>query len=372
MAEAKYRVTPRHVFEGRKRYHRQRLDYWPMLVFKTAVLLVLVGLGFLAFKDDLDRLKGFYAFLATLVCLDRVADRLQAWRLFRDLPNRNQEVRLDFDDLGLRTRTQREESELPWSAFTKVVYFKDGFLLFRSRTVCFWIPVSAFGGAFALTQWERCLTAKIRRHRVVGRVVSPFAVRRRWWQVPGTTLTRRLATLSWLAPIAAMNACSLGIAIGRIALRHYSGGFLLAAGVLLALGAVLGGTALVLNRRHRLPDAWAQAVIGICVSVLLASVWLVTHRVGVGQVQAEVLPTAPHPPSSVDVSAQTRFEWAAAFPVSPPHPPFHWCTTRAVGPCLVVASPASVNELISGGQTSLYLWGFGGSRRVCDLVFWEW
>ncbi len=393
MVEATYRVTPSHVFDGRRRYRRQGLGYWPILAFKVVVVSILIALGFRAFEDAPKRLAGFYTFLAVIVCFGRVADRWAAHRLFRNLPNRNEEVRLEFDDSGLRTRTAREESELPWSAFTAVAHFKDGFLLFRSRSAYFWIPVTAFRDEAALTHWERCL-ATIRRRRVIRRIVSPFAVRRKWWQAPPTTWARWLAASSWLAPLAALNLMSLEIGafvmperithalglpeapgfffVGAVRITTSIFPLLFAAGVLLALGIVLGGTALVMNWRHRQRGVSGQAMAGTGISVLIATVWLLTQQFGARQVQASALAAVPHPPSSTDVSSETPFSIFGSLPTPIPKPPYHYCITRAHGPCLVVASRAAVNQSDASGRASLYLWTFGGFRELGDLVFWDW
>lgn len=84
-----------------------------------------------------------------------------AGRLWRESSLRDETLLVSFSGEGLHFRSSKHESRLQWSLFTKVVQFKDGFLLFESTSSFYWLPVTAFGSLSDVTEFQAIMIAKI-------------------------------------------------------------------------------------------------------------------------------------------------------------------------------------------------------------------
>ncbi len=108
----------------------------------------------------------------TVICpflpiLGRYAVQEQLRKSFQQSPFRDELLRIELRDDGFHAKGDISTVDLHWSAFTKVVHFEDGFLLFQGPQVANWIPVRYLEDAAALADLEALLDANIAEHKVV-------------------------------------------------------------------------------------------------------------------------------------------------------------------------------------------------------------
>lgn len=186
----------------------------------------------------------------------------------------------------------------------------------------------------------------------------------RWWWPLGRTFVA--------APIVGFVSSLLGVALARREALGMLASSLIA-GALIALSLVLGIAALVANRSIDDRAVRRRAWCGTSISGFLAVLWLLTHWIGGPQVRHLMLDRIKAPASSMDVSASAIFAPDAGPNVVPGEVPmpYHWCTVRAYGPGIVVASRGVMREMLNGeGQTDVFVWLFGLRWKACTLALW--
>jgi hypothetical protein len=104
--------------------------------------------------------------------------KLQDWvnrRSFLKEPCGNETMTIEFSESGFHAISPTQDAKLQWCAFTKVVHFQDGFLLFQGPRLVHWIPVSSISDPTQVHQLETLLAAKVAEHKVVEQVALPIA-----------------------------------------------------------------------------------------------------------------------------------------------------------------------------------------------------
>ncbi len=168
MVTTTIQFSPEFLVESLKRYrlqHRGRLAVFgvklvALLVFgPIAVLLALTGHA------------GAGAGLAAFSLFVFFAHHLDFWwakHSFLKSPYLNDVLVIEFSEVGFHARSPKQDVKLQWSVFTKVVHFKDGFLLFQGPKVVNWIPFSAFENSEQVSELDQLIRQKIQEHKVVG------------------------------------------------------------------------------------------------------------------------------------------------------------------------------------------------------------
>jgi hypothetical protein len=94
-----------------------------------------------------------------------------AWRgVMRNLqqsPLYNERIRLIVSDEGLFTESSKVKSLQYWSAFTELVEFPDGLLLFQGPGSFNWLPISAFENPADYDEARRIISRHVSNHKII-------------------------------------------------------------------------------------------------------------------------------------------------------------------------------------------------------------
>jgi hypothetical protein len=170
MTEASVRFTEDFVVDALRHYRLQHRARRPILVLKALMTLLLAGLATVGFFHGPFVLGLLFVGLCLLVVYGHHIDLWLARRSLRRWAFRDETVAISFTDEGFCAKSPKQETMLRWPAFTRVVHFRDGFLLFHGPSSFHWIPVSALVGSTALARLTQLLNAKIPEHRIIEHV----------------------------------------------------------------------------------------------------------------------------------------------------------------------------------------------------------
>jgi YcxB-like protein len=173
MAVASFKFTPDYLIEGLRRYRRQHRARWLIRACKVICGLLSALLAGLAFSRGPWPLGMFFVALCVVLFLAPRIDDWVARRSFRKSPYQNDDFVIELTESGVQTRSQKQDAKLQWPAFTRVVHFRDGFLLFQGPRFFNWIPARALAEASQVAELEALLRLRIREHRVVEPVMPP-------------------------------------------------------------------------------------------------------------------------------------------------------------------------------------------------------
>ena len=143
------------------------------MILKAVMTLLLAALGVFAFFHGPVVLGLFFVGLCFLLLFGHHIDFWLARRSLRKWAFRDETVAIDFTEEGFRASSPKQETTLRWCSFTRVVQFRDGFLLFHGPASFHWIPVSSLVGSSDIAGLEELLKAKIAEHRIVQHVAAP-------------------------------------------------------------------------------------------------------------------------------------------------------------------------------------------------------
>lgn len=93
----------------------------------------------------------------------------ESWTLrrkIRNSPFNNDELTFTLTEDAFGIASDRGEANLNWTAFTEVMHFDDGFLLFQGPLNFNWLPLSAFTQGTA-KEMDNLLRQKISKHRSI-------------------------------------------------------------------------------------------------------------------------------------------------------------------------------------------------------------
>ena len=173
MPTANIEYTPDFVVAAWRQYRRQHRSRHVGLVIKLMALAVLSPLTLWMF---------WYGHVLVGLCLAAVSvfafftHRVDCWRVRRSAgksPHCDEHCTIELTDAGLHSRSSKAETKLQWSAFTKVVHFTDGFMLFQGPQLFHWIPLSSLNAPSEAVELETLLRSKVQEHRIIGRVAGP-------------------------------------------------------------------------------------------------------------------------------------------------------------------------------------------------------
>jgi len=108
-----------------------------------------------------------FAALSVFMLNAHHVDYWLARRRFRKSPYYDEEIFFEFSEIGVHTRSTKQDGTLHWSAFTKVAHLKDGFLLFQGPNAVNWIPLSSLDNPSEAGELAALLRAKIPQHTIV-------------------------------------------------------------------------------------------------------------------------------------------------------------------------------------------------------------
>ena len=93
----------------------------------------------------------------------------EPWSIKRQLrksPFKGEEIEVSVSEESVDLSSSLAKTSLKWGIFTKVVRFEDGFLLFQSAHVFFWMPYSGLR-AGNIQQLEELVRRHIPEHKFV-------------------------------------------------------------------------------------------------------------------------------------------------------------------------------------------------------------
>jgi hypothetical protein len=153
--------------ESLKRYRLQHGGRRFGLVVKFLGIIILTPVAVSLFW------QGYYFWglvITALVILAFISHRIDYWiirRAFRKSPFRDELVIIEFTESGFHATSPIQDIKLQWPAFTKVVHFPDGFLLFQGPRTVNWIPFSAIPDMQQAQELENLLRAKVGNHQLI-------------------------------------------------------------------------------------------------------------------------------------------------------------------------------------------------------------
>jgi YcxB-like protein len=188
MVVVTFRYTDAHFLQAQRRFRRQSRDWRAgcvaRLLLAAMMLSIFIGTIVLAVKDrhlSGNTLIGLAALLF-IVILSVMGGHLVEWRLlraFRQSPYRDELLQIEFRDDGFYAMGERSAVSLRWSVFTKVVHFRDGFLLFQGPGLVNWIPVRHFENPEAVAEVAALLRDNIENHQII-EAVRPERSKDNW------------------------------------------------------------------------------------------------------------------------------------------------------------------------------------------------
>ena len=180
MIQALIKFTPDGLVLAMKRRRRLSRSRYVGIAIKSVALSVIVPLVIViawvgtnyklghAFSNG-QMLIGIL--FATVLCVFMLnAHHVDFWlarRRFRKSPYFNEEVSIEFSDSGYHSRSAKSDSMLQWSVFTKVVHFRDGFLLFQGPYLYSWIPLASLVNPSDAAELATLLRSKIANHTIM-------------------------------------------------------------------------------------------------------------------------------------------------------------------------------------------------------------
>jgi hypothetical protein len=81
--------------------------------------------------------------MALFIPYSRKFDHFCRARIIRKSPHWNEVSMTEFSDEGLKTNSNKGNTDLTWQAFTRALRFSDGFLLYKGPNYFHWLPDSA-------------------------------------------------------------------------------------------------------------------------------------------------------------------------------------------------------------------------------------
>jgi hypothetical protein len=153
--------------ESLKRYRRQHGGRHFGLIVKVLGVLILTPVAVSLFWQGLFLWGLLITALVILAFFSQYIDYWMIRRAFRKSPFRDELVTIEFTEPGFHATSPIQDIKLQWPAFTKVVYFPDGFLLFRGPGTVNWIPFSAIPDMQQTQELENLLRAKVGNHQLI-------------------------------------------------------------------------------------------------------------------------------------------------------------------------------------------------------------
>jgi hypothetical protein len=173
MTEASVRFDDDFIGDALRHYRLQHRARRPLMILKAVMAFLLAALAVFGFVYGPLVLGLFFVGLCALLLFGHHIDFWLARRSLRKWAFRDEVVAIEFTDEGFHAKSPKQETTLRWLSFTKVVHFRDGFLLFHGPSSFHWIPVSSLARSSDAAKLERFLCEKITEHRIVEHVVPP-------------------------------------------------------------------------------------------------------------------------------------------------------------------------------------------------------
>jgi hypothetical protein len=167
MVEATIEYSAEYLTDALRHYHRQGVMRHYFLAVKVLGLAFFIPQAWLLWQ------KGLYvsaALSAGMVFFFFYMYRFVCWMAqwnFQRRPYYGQRLAVRLSTEGFYGRSKEWEIKLPWSAFQRVVHFRDGFLLFQGSKVFNWVPVAALKNTAQVSELEALLRAQVKAHHVI-------------------------------------------------------------------------------------------------------------------------------------------------------------------------------------------------------------
>ena len=167
MVVAEYKITQAYLKEANRRSlaARQTFPNWllfALLTFVWAVLFV-IALFDAAYRKVIFPVAVALPFVALLIGIVMIR-RSRQWRAS---PFYQADIRIEFSDAGIREVTSKSNTTMDWSATTRVVHFRDGYVLYFGPALARWIPKSSIQPPSDAEELEALFQAHIANHRVM-------------------------------------------------------------------------------------------------------------------------------------------------------------------------------------------------------------
>lgn len=167
MVVAKYGITQAYIKEANRRSlaARQTMPNWllfTLLIFVWAVFLVVVFFD-ATYRIIAYTVAGVLPFVVLFLWVV-IIRRKQRWRAS---PFYLADVHIEFSDAGIREVTSKSSTTMDWSATTRVVHFRDGYVLYFGPSLARWIPKSSIQPPSTTEELEALFQAHIANHRIM-------------------------------------------------------------------------------------------------------------------------------------------------------------------------------------------------------------
>ena len=165
MPTATIKFSPEFLVEAMKRCRAQNRARLVILVIKLVSLAILAPIALWLFLQGYHSTGIGFALVSVFMFYAQHLDFWWAKHSFRKSPYLNDVLAIEFSEGGFHARSPKQDVKLQWSVFTKVVHFKDGFLIFQGPGAANWIPISSLGDSAQAIELEMLLREKVREHK---------------------------------------------------------------------------------------------------------------------------------------------------------------------------------------------------------------
>ncbi|MBX3729836.1 MAG: YcxB family protein [Candidatus Sumerlaeia bacterium] len=169
MPVARFKFTSEFLLDAFRHHQRQHsAARFMALAHRFSIgLCVVMGTVMLLMREWETAL---FFLVLVLILVSMLLLQIEEWvirRQFRKSPFRDEDLTIEITEECYRGRSATQDARFQWPLFTRVVHFRDGFLLYQGPSLYYWLPSSVFEGEADIAELEALLRAKIANHRVI-------------------------------------------------------------------------------------------------------------------------------------------------------------------------------------------------------------
>ena len=152
MIEYRFKLDENYIVESIMRWRKQHITRGMFIAIKAIASFLLIAFAILFFCFNHYILGVVFIALVFFMYKGHLVDLWLAKRRLRKSPYFNDNVVITISPESYHEKSDKSESTIAWSAFTKVRRFNDGVLLFQGALV-HWLPNSAIAsGSVSLVE----------------------------------------------------------------------------------------------------------------------------------------------------------------------------------------------------------------------------
>ncbi len=165
----RYQIHPNDAFltDAFQRHHSQHSLYRVFAVIRIIGIVVLMLCSLALVVAGEWSMAILTLGMASFIPLSRKFDHFCRARTIKKLPFWNEVSVTEFSDEGLKSNSSNGSSDLSWQAFTRVLRFPDGFLLYQGPSYFHWLPDSSLVEGFKAQDAEVFLRKHLADYQVI-------------------------------------------------------------------------------------------------------------------------------------------------------------------------------------------------------------